>query len=181
MSRVRGESQKIRPPDARPPGLAMSLLILTVVLLLAVALPYWWWRQRVFARQSSLRRLLDLADAMESLLNRSQERMNALHGLVTRVPNDIAAVALSSLESNLPIREAKRDVLQHRLWIKQHGETASLQELETACAALQRAQDRLSQQLNELENAGSALAKATDAADEAARREPAALRRKPEE
>lgn len=159
----------------------MLLLILTVLVVLAVALPYWWWRRRMWARQNSLRRLLDLADSMERLLDRSQERMTSLHGLVTRVPNDIAAVALSSLESTLPIKEAKRDVLQHRLWIKQHGATATLQELETACDALQRAHDRLSQQLDDLESAGSALARATDAANEAAQREPAALRRKPEE
>jgi len=159
----------------------MLLPILIVVLaVLAAALPYWWWRRRMQARQASLRRLLDLADAMESVLDRSQERMNALHGLVNRVPNDIAAVALSSLESTPPIRDAKRDVLQHRLWIKQHGADASLEELNTACAALQRARDRLAQQLDELETAGSALARATDAASEAARREPAALRRKPE-
>src|SRR5258707_250546 len=106
----------------------MSLLILTILLALAIALPFGWWRWQLAARQNSLRRLLDLADAMESLLDRSQERMNALHGLVNRVPNDIAAVALTSLEGTLPIREAKRDVLQHRLWIKQNGASASLQE-----------------------------------------------------
>ena len=160
----------------------MSLLIPTIILALtlAFALVYAWWRWRLVARQNRLRRLLDLADAMELLLDRSQERMKALHGLVNRVPNDIAAVALTSLEGTLPVREAKRDVLQHRLWIKQHGASASLQELETACAALQRARDRLAQELDELETAGSALAQATDAADEAARREPATLRRNPE-
>lgn len=160
----------------------MSLLIPTILVALAVAvaLYYAWWRWRLAARQNSLRRLLDLADAMELLLDRSQERMKALQGLVNRVPNDIAAVALTSLDSALPVREAKRDVLQHRLWIKQHGADASLHELETACAALQRARDRLAQQLDELETAGSALAQATDAANEAARREPPTLRRNPE-
>lgn len=158
----------------------MSLPILIALLVLALWLPYWWWRRREQARQSSLRRLLDLADAMESLLDRSQERMNALHGLVNRVPTDIAAVALSSLESTPPIRDAKRDVLQHRLWIKQRGADATQEELDTACAALQRARDRLAQQLDELETAGSALARATDAANAAAQREPATLRRKPE-
>ena len=158
----------------------MSLLIVIVLIVLAAALPYPLWRHRIRARHGALRRLLDLADAMESLLDRSQERMNVLHGLVNRVSTDIAAVALNSLESTLPIREAKRDLLQHRLWIKKHGADASLQELDTACAALQRARDRLAQQLDDLENAGSALARATDAADEAARREPATLRRNPE-
>src|SRR5207247_10585589 len=109
-------------PDAY---LAMSLLILTILLALAIAFAYAWRRWRVLARQNSLRRLLDLADAMEALLDRSQERMNALHGLVNRRPNDLAAVALRSLESNLPIPEAKRDVLQHRLRITQNGASAS--------------------------------------------------------
>lgn len=158
----------------------MLLPALTIVLLLAIALPYWWWRRKQLARQRSLRRLLDLADAMELVLDRSQQRMNALHGLVNRVPNDIAAVALNSLESTPPIRDAKRDLLQHRLWIQKHGDDASLAALDTACAALQRASDRLSQQLDQLESAGSALAQATDAASTAAQREPAALRRMPE-
>lgn len=158
----------------------MLLPALTIVLLLAIALPYWWWRRKQLARQRSLRRLLDLADAMESVLDRSQQRMNALHGLVNRVPNDIATVALNSLESTPPIRDAKRDLLQHRLWIQKHGDDASLAELDTACAALQRASDRLSQQLDQLESAGSALAQATEAASTAAQREPATLRRMPE-
>jgi hypothetical protein len=163
------------------PAMALSMFIVLIALLtLAVALPLWWWRRQAQVRQRSLRRLLDLADAMESLLDRSQERLSAMHGLVTRGPNDMAAVALNSLETAPPIREAKRDVLQHRLWIKQRGADATLEELDTACAALQRARDRLAQQLDDLEAAGAALARATDAANEAARREPAALRRKPE-
>ncbi len=146
---------------------------------LALALPLLWWLLRTRRRDRSLVRLLDLADEMQGLLDRSQERMQAMQTVVGRVPSDIAAVAHASLESTQSIREAKRDVLQHRLWIQKHGETASLAELDVACAALDRARGRLSAKLDELESAGAELAQATEASAEAARREPPTLRREP--
>lgn len=147
----------------------------------ALLLTIWFLRRRrLQRRQRTLARLLDLADAVEALLDRSQERMHAMQSVVGRVPADIGAVAQASLESALPIREAKRDVLQHRLWIRQHGTSASQSELDTACAALARAREKLERQLANLDSAGSELADATRAADEAARREPAALRRPPQ-
>ena len=156
----------------------LPLLILGLgVLAFIVVLGWQQWQH--YRRRMALVRLLDLADAVEALLDRSQERMAALRGLVDRVPPDIGAVAQASLESGLPIREAKRDVLQHRLWIQKHGASASLAELDDACAALERVHSRLSGRLRDLEGAGADLAAATDAATEAARREPAALRRPP--
>jgi hypothetical protein len=128
-------------------------------------------------RDRSLRRLLDLADEMEGLLDRSQARMNALQAVVGRVPRDIAAVAQASIDSALPVREAKRDLLQHRLWIKHHGQDARQSELDAACAALGRARDRLAGELAALDRAGNELAEATEASEQAAQREPATLRR----
>lgn len=156
----------------------LSILIPGLVFL-AIAVPLWWFHRKRQLRQKTLGRMLDLADEVERLLNRSQERMAALRPLVQRVPADIAAEAQASLEGSLPIMEAKRDVLQHRLWIQKHGETASQNELDQACGALARVRERLDGQLNELENVGSDLASATEAAAEAALREPAALRRTP--
>lgn len=157
----------------------MSLTLLLGLVALAAFAAYLFWRARQLRRQRLLARLLDLADAVERLLDRSQERMQALQPVVGRVPSDIGAVAQAALEHALPIREAKRDVLQHRLWIQQNSASASLAELDAACAALRRAREKLEQQLVNLESAGAALASATRAADEAARREPAALRRPP--
>lgn len=156
-----------------------SIMIPTLVFL-AIAVPIGWFHWKRQLRRSTLARMLDLADEVERLLNRSQERMTALRPLVQRVPADIAAEAQASLESSLPIREAKRDVLQHRLWIQQHGASASQNELDQACAALNRVRERLDRQLTELEHVGSDLASATEAAAEAALREPPALRRIPE-
>lgn len=154
-----------------------SLITILGLAGLALALTLLWRFQRGRRRDQSLRRLLDLADEMEGLLDRSQSRMQALQAVVGRVPQDIAAVAQASLDSALPVREAKRDLLQHRLWIKHHGQTAPQSELDAACGALDRARERLASGLAELDNAGDALAEATEASEQAARREPATLRR----
>lgn len=150
----------------------LAALALAVYLLASI--------HRARRRELSLVRLLDLADAMQALLDRSQERMAAMQAVVGRVPADIAAVAHASLDGTQPILEAKRDVLQHRLWIQKHGQTARQSELDAACAALERARSRLAGQLDELERAGAELAEATEASAEAARREPPALRRSPD-
>ncbi|WP_246048473.1 hypothetical protein [Arenimonas terrae] len=149
----------------------LAALALALILLVSIL--------RARRRERSLLRLLDLADAMQALLDRSQERMAAMKAVVGRVPADIAAVAQASLDGIQPILDAKRDVLQHRLWIQKHGQTARQSELDAACAALERARSRLAGQLDELEQAGAELADATQASADAARREPATLRRDP--
>ena len=155
----------------------MLLTLLIGLAALAVVLPLLLRHRAVLKRQRTLARMLDLADQVEVLLDRSQEKMAAMRPLVERIPADIAAQAQASLESSLPIREAKRDVLQHRLWIQQHGGSASQGELDRAAGALARVSERLQGQLSELETVGSDLASATDAAAEAALREPPTLRR----
>ncbi|PZO10044.1 MAG: hypothetical protein DCF27_03025 [Lysobacteraceae bacterium] len=157
-----------------------EFIVLAGAVALALALPLLWWLVRSRRRERALVRLLDLADAVQDLLDRSQQRMHAMQAVVGRVPSDIAAVAHASLDSTQSIRDAKRDVLQHRLWIQKHGDTARQSELHEACAALDRARARLSTQLEELERAGAELAHATEASAQAARREPATLRRDPD-
>lgn len=156
-----------------------ELILLAGLAVAALFLPVAIWIRRGRRRDRSLTRLLDLADELEGLLDRSQQRMQSLQEIVGRVPADIATVARVSLEGTAPIRDAKRDLLQHRLWIQQHGANAHQSELDAACAALDRARTRLATQLQELERAGAELAEATDASAEAARREPPALRRTP--
>ena len=154
-----------------------ALLLAGLVLIVVVATPLLVKERARLHRQRTLERMLDLADEVEALLDRSQERMQAMRPLVQRVPADIAAEAAASLQGALPIREAKRDVLQHRLWIQQHGASASQAELDKACAALARVRERLDAELAELAAVGSDLRHATDAAAEAALREPPTLRR----
>lgn len=156
-----------------------TFIIVAGCVALALVFPLLWWVAHSRRRERSLVRLLDLADEVQALLDRSQERMQATQAVVGRVPSDIAAVAHASLDRTQSIRDGKRDVLQHRLWIQKNAQTARQSELDAACAALDRVRGKLSAQLGELERAGAELAQATEASAEAARREPPTLRRDP--
>lgn len=155
------------------------LIALLVVLVLALAGGLFLVRRRR-QRDRRLRELLDLADAVQGLLAQAGDRMAAWRGAVGRLAGDLGSGAQRALDAEPLVREAKRDLLQHRLWIQSHGLDASTAELTEAGAALKRARDRLAEQLAALETAGDALTQATDAAHEAARREPASLRRSPD-
>lgn len=155
-------------------GLPPLVLLLVPAVLIGGGALYYAARR---ARERRLRELLDLADAVQTLLATASERMTAWRGVVGRVAGDLGSGAQRALDGEPLIREAKRDLLQHRLWIQSSGLSASKAELAQAHAALKRARDRLGEQLSALESAGDALAQATDAAHEAARREPASLRR----
>lgn len=152
-----------------------SLIVLVLLLAIAAAVASAVLRRR--RRERQLRELLDLADAVQALLARAGDRMAAWRGTVGRLAGDLGNGAQRALDSAPLVREAKRDLLQHRLWIQSKGLDATPAELAEAGAALRRARDRLDEQLAALESAGGALAEATDAAHEAARREPPSLRR----
>lgn len=160
--------------DSGFPAVALALFAL-----LAAGVGLFYRGRRV--RERRLRELLDLADAVQTLLAQASERMTAWRGVVGRLAGDLGSGAQQALDGEPLIREAKRDLLQHRLWIQSNALRASRAELDEARAALQRAHDRLAQQLSALESAGDALTQATDAAHEAARREPASLRRPPDD
>ena len=151
-----------------------TLALVAFVLLAAVAGIVYRGRR---VRERRLKELLDLADAVQTLLARASERMTAWRSVVGRLAGDLGSGAQQALDSEPLIREAKRDLLQHRLWIQSNGHRATRLELDDARAALQRAHNRLAEQLAALESAGDALTQATDAAQEAARREPSSLRR----
>ena len=73
----------------------MQPLIITLGALLLAAAAFVLWRSHAarLRRQRTLKRMLDLADEVEALLDRSQARMASLKPLVQRVPADIAAEA----------------------------------------------------------------------------------------
>lgn len=152
----------------------LLIAVLACVVVAAIALGL---HRRAQRRHLALTHLLDRADAIEALLQRTRERMRAMRSVVDQVPEDIALVAQASLQAERPIQDALRDVLEHRLWIQRHGQTASFADLALACAAIDRAHDTLSAQLQALEHAGAELAAATASAAESARREPPTLRR----
>ncbi len=152
------------------------LIVLLALLALVGGVGLWRYRQGV-RRRRTLTRIMDDADAMETLLRRTRERMGAMQSVVGRMPADIAADARASLDSNDRLKAGFRDLLQHRMWLQQNVATASQQSLDEAAAALVRARARIAAELDRLENAGAELESATGPAIEAAGREPPALRR----
>lgn len=151
------------------------LLLLALCGLAATALLL--WRRARRRREQRLRAVLDVADAVQGLLDTAGQRMDAWKGTVGRLAGDLGNGAQRALDGQPLVREAKRDLLQHRLWLQAKGLSASPAELDAALGALRRVHERLSAELAALEDAGAALTEATGAAQEAARREPPALRR----
>ena len=159
----------------------MNYLHILVILASLVALGAAVIRHKSVRRERSLRHLIERAEALETLFHNTRERMKDMRSVVDRVPQDIAATAHASLDSHDLVQQGLRNVLEHRLWISQHGLTASQKELDTACEAMDRAYESISTQFTRLELAGAELANATQAVIEQAAREPAALTRRPEE
>lgn len=156
----------------------MNILAVVLVLLLLVCAVALWRHRTVRRRQDALIHLLRGADDMEQLLTRAKQRMRTMDSVVgRRIPADLGAEARASLRQDQQVDEGLRELLQHRLWIQRHGDSASQAELDEACNALDRARDRISVELTRLERAGAELDEATEAAIAAARREPPELRR----
>lgn len=155
----------------------MDILALLVPVLLAV-IGYAVWRHFALRRNRAVAGLLDRADALEAILLRTRSRMKAMQQVVERVPSDVGARAQASLDTERQVQSALRDVLEHRLWIARHAETAPYAELVSARKALDRAVESLGSQLDRLESAGADLEDATAGAIEAAAREPASLTRR---
>jgi len=111
-------------------------------------------------RDVALRDLLDGADALEEQLHECRERMKKLQSLLAQLPSDMTGSAMSSLDPEGQVRTALRDVLAHRLWIKQNGSTASQAELDQAREAIRKSRDQLGEQLKKLDEVGQELAEA---------------------
>ena len=155
----------------------MTPFLFVLALLAAVGGMGLWRRSHIRRRERTMTRIMDDADAMESLLRRTRERMGVMKTVVGRMPADIAADARASLDSNDRLQAGFRDLLQHRMWLQQNVDSASQHALDEAAIALQRARARIAAELDRLDNAGAELESATGPAIAAAVREPPALRR----
>jgi hypothetical protein len=92
-------------------------------------------------RQRAVGELLDAADALEARLRTARAEIEAVAG-----------------EEANPIQEALREMLRQRLWLQQHGQTASLHELDTVRASIDQARGRIEAQLERIERARAPLA-----------------------
>lgn len=114
--------------------LLIPLAVVAAALLLALAS-----RRRGRRRQLAVGRLLDAADALETRLRTARAELEAVTG-----------------DGN-PTREALQEMLRQRLWLQQHGGSASLEQIEGVRASLEQARGRIDDQLLQIQRARAPL------------------------
>jgi hypothetical protein len=116
------------------------LLLLAAVVAAAVALRY-TQQSGTRRRNRAMRELLDAADALEARLRTARAEIEAVAG-----------------DEDNPVQAALREMLRQRLWLQQHGQDATLQELETVRASIVAARGKIDTQLERIERARAPLA-----------------------
>lgn len=116
----------------------LTLLVAAVVVSAAALL----LRRVPAKRRRAMRELLDSADALEARLR------------AARV--EIAAVVGDDAD---PVRDAMREMLRQRLWLRDHGKSASFEQLTEVRVSIDAARTRIEQQLTQIQRARSPLAR----------------------
>jgi hypothetical protein len=112
---------------------ALILLFLAVVAVGLLA----YLRRGLTPRQRAVRELLDAADALEARLRTARAEIEAVTGN----------------EGQDPVREAMREMLRQRMWLRDHGDQASLERLTEVRASIDAARIRIDQQLSRIDQA----------------------------
>ncbi|MEJ7808322.1 MAG: hypothetical protein WKG03_20675 [Telluria sp.] len=113
----------------------MFLLVMAIAMIAAIVI-----RRRSQGRQQAISGVLDAADALEERLRTARA--------------EIESVAGSDAD---PVRDALREMLRQRLWLKEHAGTATLAELAIVKRSIEAAQHRIDQQLAQIERARAPL------------------------
>ena len=96
--------------------------------------------------------------------------MQRLRGMLVVLPEEMSAQADNALSADNKVQEALKDLLAHRLWIKHHAADATLQQLQTASAAMRQSGATLNAQIERLAASAADLEKAQQSAQSAGRR-----------
>ena len=129
---------------------------MTYLLLLCLAgallLGFLQWRQqrRMQQRAHLLGAILDLADALERELMECRARMREVPALTTSLRDSGEVSAQATLTAEPQVQDALRDLLAHRLWLKEHATSAPLAELQASHDALAATRHTLATQLSRL-------------------------------
>lgn len=115
--------------------------------LAAFALVCFLWREHALRRRREcLGEILDLADALERELLECRARLREVPALAASLP----VSARATLAAEPLVQEALRDLLAHRLWLKEHAGHATSAELARARDALAATRASLARQLDRL-------------------------------
>jgi hypothetical protein len=127
-------------------------IFLACAVLAALGLLLAWRRERRLHRSRRLLgEILDLADALERELLECRARLREVPALAAANLDQSEQVsARATLAAEPLVQDALRDLLAHRLWLKQHAADASTAELVSARDALVATRIALAKQLERL-------------------------------
>ena len=137
----------------------MNLLTIVACVAGASLIAAIWIGRRQARRARVLRSILDRADAFEEGLQTCRRRLADVPGLVAAAGEDASAALPGA-----PIEAALRDLLAHRLWLREQAARATIAELEAADAALARSLADLQRRIEQLDGASADLRQALGAA-----------------
>lgn len=113
-------------------------IFLLLLALLAVAVSIWLaLRRRPDPRQRAMREVLDAADALEARLRAARAEIEAVAGE----------------QDADPVGAAMLEMLRQRVWLRDHGGEASVEQLVEVRAEIDEARYRIEQQLAKIEHA----------------------------
>lgn len=144
--------------------MSMAYTVTAVLLLASAAVLFMVWRERQSGRRGrAIHQFLDMADALEAELQRCRQRMQELQAWVAGLPGDGSREASDRLAAGESVQVALKQLLGHRLWLKDHAGTAPVQEIVEANQRLERSRDLLAQQMARLEQMREELERASEA------------------
>lgn len=128
----------------------MTNLLASLVILLLVVLLAWLRELRLQRKPRLLDEILNLADALERELLECRARLREIAALAATLPPAEQFSTCTPLAAEPQVQEALRDLLAHRLWLKENTGSASLSELQSARDALAATRSTLAGQLARL-------------------------------
>ena len=142
---------------SRPSRSSVTYLLAIAAIALPLIIIVFLGERRWRRRERAIRALLDGADDLEQQLQRCRTSMQELRRLLVDLPEEMSADADFALSSDDKVQAALRDLLQHRLWIKQHAVDADQASLDTAVAALDQSRNSMAQQVDRLNQIATEL------------------------
>ena len=134
-----------------------------MALLALIALLAWQREYRLRRRARLLGEIFDLADALERELMETRARLREVPALTTLLPDSGELSAHATLAAEPQVQEALRDLLAHRLWLKEQADRASYPQLLASRDALRATRGKLASQLDRLAAVRAELTRATHA------------------
>lgn len=129
---------------------SLTSLILAGAALLVVVAAAWLRETRMRRKPRLLAEILDLADALEGELLECRRRLREIPALTAGLVPSAQISARATLAAEPQVQDALRDLLAHRLWLKNHAADASLAQLTTARDALVTTRSALADSLARL-------------------------------